>query len=90
MVFRFARVALTSDILTRLRHEAQSAKSPFLDEIIEEIIQLQAAAATAQRAAEQWRARAERAEHELHQYRRHDPRWARWRPRPIRRAAART
>ncbi len=52
-------------MLARLRSEAQSTKSPFLAEIIDEIIQLQAAAAVAQAAADQWRARAERAEHEL-------------------------
>ena len=78
------------DLLARLRESAQMTKSKLLDEVIDEIIQLRAAAAAAQRAADRWRARAERAEHELHHYRRHDPPWARWRSRPMRRAPARS
>ena len=77
------------DLLTRLRQRALMTDSKLLDEVIEEIIQLRAAAAAAQAAADLWQARAERAEHDLHHYRRHDPPWARWRARPTRRGAMR-
>ena len=72
-----------ADILTRLRRNPRRSK--LLDEAIDEIIALTSAAAAAQKAADQWQARAERAERELDRYRRNDPRWARWRSRPPRR-----
>ena len=77
------------DLVTRLRQSAQMTESKLLDEVIDEIIQLRAAAAAAQKAADRWQARAERAEHELHHYRRLDPPWARWRARPTRPASVR-
>jgi hypothetical protein len=52
----------TSDLLARLRESAQLTESKLRDDVIEEILQLKAAAAFSQEAADRWQARAERAE----------------------------
>ena len=51
------------DLLTRLRRAKHRTK--LLDHIVDEILQLKAAAASAQQAADRWQARAEQAEREL-------------------------
>ena len=52
------------DLLTRLRRIRRRTRSKLLDMIIDEILQLKAAAAVAQQGADRWQARAERAERE--------------------------
>jgi hypothetical protein len=61
-------VTKPADILTRLRHKPPRSK--LIHEIVDEILQLKAAAAAAQQAADRWQARAERAERKLRRYER--------------------
>ena len=53
------------DLLTRLRQNGCSTDPEFLSAVIDEIIQLRAAVAMAERAAARWQARAEQAERNL-------------------------
>jgi hypothetical protein len=68
------REALTkpADILTRLRRNPHRSK--LIHEVVDEILQLKAAAAAAQQAADRWQARAERAERKLRRYEHKAPR----------------
>ena len=56
-------------ILSKLKQSALLTDPKLRDEVIDEILQLKAAAAAAQQAADQWQARAERAEQRLERLR---------------------
>ena len=55
------------DLLTRLRRVRHRIRSKLLLKLIDEIIQLEAAAVLSQQAADRWQARAEQAEREREQ-----------------------
>ena len=60
-----------AELLTRLRRRNQFK---FLNNVINEIVQLRAAAKASQAAADRWQARAEKAERELHSQRKNSTR----------------